>query len=153
MGDHEAMPSSQVKEYYMIEETVIENESVVESKRRLSQYRITATVDARRVSVVEKKLREAFGLQEASIFTVEKDTSPESRADRLAEAAGLVTEALDRIQELQQEMQDWSDSIPENLQDGQKASDVQQTIDDLQDLIDNIEGLDFDNVSFPGMMG
>lgn len=50
-------------------------------------------------------------------------------------------------------MQAWYDSIPQNLQGGTKADEIQDCICQLQDLQANVESLDFSSVEFPGMMG
>jgi hypothetical protein len=121
-------------------------------QRQLSRYEITAIVDAARRPTVEKKLRDAFG-PDAEVFSIEKLKTAESRADRLAEAEDHVGAAHGIVEELEAEMQEWADSIPENVQGGEKASEVQQAIDDLQTLISDMENLDFRSVCFPGMMG
>jgi len=139
------------------EATMVQDQPVTliiedDERKKTPQYEITALVSAARKPSVEKKLREAFG-SEAEIFCVEKVTTPESRADRLDDAGDHVAIAVEIVEELQAEMQGWMDSIPENLQGGDKASEVAQAVDDLQQLIDELQNLDFGSVSFPGMMG
>ena len=74
-----------------------------------------------------------------------------SRAERLAEIKQTVADAASEIESLKDEMQGWYDSIPENLQDGTKANEVQECHDALETLQEELEGIDFDSVDFPGM--
>lgn len=51
-----------------------------------------------------------------------------SRATRYDEAQQLVEEAKTRIEELRDELQDWLDALPVNLQGGTKADELQGAI-------------------------
>lgn len=117
----------------------------------MARYVITTTVEGSRKDSVEKILRTAFKGQEPIVYCVEKQTSPESRTARLQDAAGIVEDAKAVVEELRDEMQEWFDSIPENLQAGAKADEVQEAITALEELQGEMESLSFDNVSFPGM--
>ena len=117
-------------------------------------YTITARVDAARKDSVEKILRTAFKKEEGGepiVFSVEKKTSPESRADRLSEAESMADDARAIVEELKGEMEEWHESIPENLQNGDKANEVQEAIDALEELQSNLENCSFGDVNFPGM--
>lgn len=115
----------------------------------MANYEITLTVEAARKESVEKALVKAFG-KEVPLYSVEKLKSAESRSDRLAEAEGSVEDAKNVVSELKDEMQNWLDSIPENLQQGSKASEVQEALDALESLESDLENVQFD-VNFPGM--
>lgn len=116
----------------------------------MAKYTINLTVDGANVKQVQAKLKEVFSLAEVS--AVKKVKPPaKSRADRLGEAEGQVQEALSIVQELQEEMENWHDSIPENLQSGSKASEVEEAKDALESLASDLENLDFSSVNFPGM--
>jgi len=116
----------------------------------MAQYTMTLTVDAARRESVEKKLRQAFG-EEVPTHSVEKVKTPESRADRLSQAESSCDDARSIVEELRDELQNWLDSMPENLQSGQKAGEIQEAIDALELLQSDLENLDFGSVSFPGM--
>jgi hypothetical protein len=118
----------------------------------VANYKITLHVEGARKESVEKALRKAFG-EDIHPFTVEKVKTAESRGSRLSDAGGLRDEARDIVNELKDEMQEWYDSIPENLQNGDKANEVQEAIDALESLDSELENVDFDSVSFPGMFG
>lgn len=115
----------------------------------MANYEIKLTVEAARRESVEKALVKTFG-KDVPIHSVEKLKTAESRADRLGEAEGSLEDAKSVVSELKDEMQEWFDSIPENLQQGQKASEVQEAIDALESLEGDLENIQFD-VSFPGM--
>ena len=119
----------------------------------MAEYEITLTVEAPRKSAVEKKLQAAFGEdgEEVPIHSIEKVDTPSSRAERLSEAQGLVSEAMEIVSALRDEMEQWYDSIPENLQEGNKALEVQEAQDALDAIHSDLEAIDFDGVSFPGM--
>lgn len=74
-----------------------------------------------------------------------------SRADRLAEAEGKFEDAKSIVQELQEEMQNWYDNMPEGLQGSDKGSQVEEAANALQEIYDNLENCDFDSIEFPGM--
>ena len=125
----------------------------------MARYTITLTVEAAQPASVEKKLRTAFG-EDVPVHTVEKLKTAESRADRLSEASGniesSIEDAKNAVEELKDEMQNWYDSIPENLQSGDKANEVQEAIDALENCSSELDNLDisgcgFDDVSFPSM--
>jgi len=125
----------------------------------MATYEIKLTVEAAQPSSVEKKLRQTFG-EEVPVHTVEKIKTAESRANRLAEASGNLESAIEDakscVEELKDEMQNWYDSIPENLQQGDKANEVQETIDALDNVSSELDNLDasscgFDDVNFPSM--
>ena len=124
-----------------------------EPTKRLSTYTITAEVEASGITSVQKKLREAFNLEESQIFTVEKNGTAESRAERLDMAQDAMGDAQNIVEELITEMEEWRDSIPENLQASQKADDTEECITNLESLLSEIEQVEFGNVEFPGMMG
>lgn len=115
----------------------------------MANYKITLTVDAAKQASVEKKLRECFGA-EIPIHSVLKLKTAESRAERLSEAEGLADESRQIIEELKDEMEQWYDSIPDNLKGGDKASEVETARDALDELQGTLEGLDW-GVDFPGM--
>lgn len=118
----------------------------------MARYVITWTVEAASPASVEKSLRNAFKRdgEVLPVHTVEKVKTAESRADRFSEAEGLADQARQIVEELRDEMEAWKDSIPENLQNGDKANEVQEAYDALETLQGDLENLSWD-VSFPGM--
>jgi hypothetical protein len=74
-----------------------------------------------------------------------------SRAERLSEAENLMQQALSIVEELKDEMQNWYDSMPENLQSSDKGSQVEEATHALEELYGCIEQCDFSSVEFPGM--
>lgn len=56
------------------------------------------------------------------------------------------------VDDLKQELEDWKDNIPENLQDGEKAGEIESAIDELENLSSALEDLDFGSVEFPSAM-
>lgn len=115
----------------------------------MADYIVTLTVDAARLESVQKKLREAFGKD--SEAKVEKIKHATSRADRLSEAESSFEDAKVIVDELKDEIQNWLDGLPENLQNGSKADELNECISELDDLSNNLENCDFSGISFPGM--
>lgn len=70
----------------------------------------------------------------------------------MSEAEDLVAQALSIVEELKEEMENWRDNIPDNLQGGEKYSQVDEACSALEDLASNLEGCDW-SVDFPGMFG
>lgn len=85
-------------------------------------------------------------------LSVEKLELDKSRAKRLAEAQALVESANGIIQELTEEMESWRDGMPENLQGGDKYTEVDTAASVLQDLNSQLDYLYWD-VDFPNAFG
>ena len=119
----------------------------------MAVWKITISGKGVRQATVDKlaeTYREKFG-EDVSISVVDA-SPPESRAERFSDAMSSVSDARSQCEELRDEMQDWYDSIPENLQSGSKAEEVQETIDNLENVIGELEDIEGSDVSFPSMM-
>ncbi len=101
------------------------------------------------VDALVAKVRDKFG--EKVSVSVEDASPPESRADRFSEAVGLISDAVSELEGLRDELQEWKDGMPENLQSGSKAEEIDQAISDLEDIISEGEDLAGRDVTFPGM--
>jgi hypothetical protein len=99
-------------------------------------------------ALIEKHIRAKY--PEASI-SVARHIPPESRADRFDEALSLIEDAKDEAEELRDELQEWRDGLPENLQDGSKADELQCAIDELEQFISMCEDAEGASITFPGM--
>lgn len=112
----------------------------------MARYRISFSVEGKNINGVRSQVEKAFGKDAAA--QVRKEPTVDSRADRLGEAEGTLQDAAQFVEELKDEMQEWYDSIPENSflhLVGLIA------ISALESLHEEIEGVDFGSVSFPGM--
>jgi hypothetical protein len=74
-----------------------------------------------------------------------------SRATRFADAQSKLSEAKSEFEELRDELQNWLDGMPANLQSGQKASELQEAIDNLETIISSCDDAEGTEVEFPGM--
>lgn len=74
-----------------------------------------------------------------------------SRADRFATSQGDVSGAKTEAEELRDELQNWRDNIPENLQDGTKAGELDDAISALDEYIGALEEAEGADVQFPSM--
>lgn len=64
----------------------------------------------------------------------------ESKADRWADAAARAREAMEALQELRDEYQDWLDNLPDNLQNSATADKLNEICNlDLDSACDIIE--------------
>ena len=75
-----------------------------------------------------------------------------SRATRLSETLDM-SEKIADVEQLKEELEEWLDNLPENLQSSNKAEMLQQAIDNLDNIInelENIQELQHD-VEFPSM--
>lgn len=82
---------------------------------------------------------------------VTRDTTGTSRADQLSEAESLVEDAKSIVEGLRDELQEWLDSLPENLQNGSKADELNDAISELDSINEALENVEMSGVSFPGM--
>lgn len=60
-------------------------------------------------------------------------------------------EASSEFQELRDELQNWLDNLPENLQSSNKADMLETAISQLDDAISSLEDVTGIDVEFPGM--
>jgi predicted DNA-binding protein len=74
-----------------------------------------------------------------------------SRSHRFQAAVEKVGMARSDIEELHDELQNWLDNLPENLQSGTKAVALQEAIDNLETVISALEEVEGTDVEFPGM--
>jgi hypothetical protein len=115
----------------------------------MPSYKVTFTVYESNIQTVRKKCAEMFG--ETTAAHIDKINRKQSRADRLAEAEGTCLDAKSEVESLKDELQDWKDGMPENLQSGSKADEIDEAINGLEEIIDALDNIDFSRVSFPGM--
>ena len=75
-----------------------------------------------------------------------------SRADIFQkEVLDKLSKARDSAEELKSELEQWLENMPENLQGGSKADELQEAIDELENCIGSIEEAEGCEVNFPGM--
>ena len=76
-----------------------------------------------------------------------------SRADRLTFALADAADALSEVESLREEIESWKDGLPENLQSGSKADELDECMSQLDAAKDALENAisEGENVSFPGM--
>lgn len=98
--------------------------------------------------IVEKYVKEKY--PDASI-SVQKKEPAKSRGDRFSEAQSLLSEAKSIAEELSSELEEWLGNLPENLQGGSKADEIQSAIDDLETFTSACEEAEGVESMFPGM--
>jgi chromosome segregation ATPase len=76
-----------------------------------------------------------------------------SRSERLDEVMGKIGDAKAELETLRDEMQNWLDSMPENLQESEKAGKIQEAIENLESMISSLDEAEGTSVEFPGMFG
>lgn len=74
-----------------------------------------------------------------------------SRAERLSQAESLFEDAKSQIEDLKSEIEEWKNNLPENLQGGDKASQLEECESALEEIMSNMDNVEFGNVDFPGM--
>ena len=76
----------------------------------------------------------------------------ESRATRLSNAMDLTTN-IDEVNNIKEELEQWLDNMPENLQASMKAGQLEEAIQNLEEIADQLEEIQEmqHNVEFPGM--
>lgn len=120
----------------------------------MARWTVTISGKGIRKDAVEKlakSLQDKYG--EGALVRVENTSPPEGRAERFSKALDLVSEARYEFEQLRDEMQDWYDSIPENLQQGDKAAQVETAREALEECVEEAENLEGKEVEFPSMMG
>lgn len=117
----------------------------------MAMFKVTFMVEASRTDFLVNKLKKMFSEEEIKTQVEKVQKAPSSRAERLSEAESEFESATSTVEELRDEMTEWKDSIPENLQGGNKYSEVEEAESALDDLINEMENIDFSNVSFPSI--
>lgn len=115
----------------------------------MAYYTIKFRVEGSRIEGIKKKVAATFGEKVAAQIT--KDTSVSSRQDRLNAVQSVIEEAASDIEELRDELQEWYDNLPEQFQSGDKGSELEDAIQSLDTLKDELEVVNFSDVSFPSM--
>lgn len=87
------------------------------------------------------------------LFNERSFMSGKSRSKRFDEALGKVSDCVSEFEELRDELQNWLDNLPENLQSSNKADMLNEAISELEDIISNLEDVTSRSVEFPGMYG
>lgn len=132
-------PDPKVKLFKATLSIEIEAESVSIARARVRQCLAEALKKAMPSDLVQRVVRKKYS----------------SRADRLAEAEGYMEDATSIITELKEELEAWRDGLPENLQGGDKASQLEDAIGQLEEAEGNVEQAkdNCSGVEFPGMFG
>jgi hypothetical protein len=64
----------------------------------------------------------------------------ESRSKRWAKAAAAARDALEKLEEIRQEYEEWRDNLPENLQNSALGEKLNTVADlDIQSAIDTVD--------------
>ena len=89
------------------------------------------------------------------VFSLGRDINSmsKSRATRFDEARGLLSTARETFEELKEELDNWLESMPENLRSGGKADLLEESIDKLETMASDIDSIEQEDVEFPTMYG
>ena len=113
------------------------------------EYIVTLRVAASRLKTIEKDAEAAFG---EMLLSVEKDNPATSRSALLAEAEEEVDKARGMVEDLRDGLQNWRDNLPENFQDGAKATELDDAIEALGELAEQLDSQNFNfAIDMPGM--
>ena len=114
-------------------------------------WKVTITGKNLRKASVEKLVAKLQSEFDGASVTCTDATPPESRADRFANALSLVSDAKSEVESLRDELQEWHDGLPDNLQSGSKADELDSAVSELEDLYSLLEDAEGRDVTFPGM--
>ena len=117
----------------------------------MARWKITIQGKAIRKASVEKLAEKLKAEFDGASILVSDDSLPESRSERFGAAMSLVSDGQSECESLRDELQDWKDNLPENLQNGSKADEIEEAISSLENIISELESVSGEDVSFPGM--
>lgn len=125
----------------------------------LHPFQKRAREEAKKLAATQKALEPAKGI---TPVTLNEDELKEvaamskknpSRRERFEQAMGWVSDAVGVIEELKGELEEWRSNLPENLQNGSKAEELDEAIQTLESIYDNLESASNEDVTFPGAFG
>ncbi len=73
----------------------------------------------------------------------------QTRSERFSSAMGLAEDARIQVEELKDELDEWLSNMPENLQGGSKAEEIEEAISALEEVIDCLDQAQGSDVMFP----
>lgn len=117
----------------------------------MARYKLIIWGNNLQQRTVDKLAKSLEELKDGVSVTVVKDDLPTSRQARLDAALSQVEDAASEVGSLRDELQEWYDNLPENLQSGEKADQLQLTVDELDSLVDGLGNIDGSSIEFPGM--
>jgi hypothetical protein len=117
----------------------------------MSRFQIIVEQNRLQLHIAERTAKAAF--PKARWLAVRRDELPTTRFARFEHALNDVSAAQSEAEELRDELQAWLDNLPENLQGGDKADQLQTAIDALEEFIGGCEQASGVEVEFPTMMG
>jgi uncharacterized phage infection (PIP) family protein YhgE len=92
-----------------------------------------------------EKVRTELGATHIEAETIVVFTPEElAAAER---AAGIVDDAKQNAEELSEELQNWLDNLPENLQSGSKAEELEEAISNLEEFTSGLEDADLNDLT------
>ena len=125
----------------------------------MARYKVSFWIfDGKNIETVTRlmvrSVSNAFGVAIGSQTKIEKiEDKPKSHIERFTDATDKISDAASEIGDLRDELQGWRDNLPENLDGSEKASQLDEAIDSLTDMVDNLDESKMAEVDFPGMMG
>lgn len=118
----------------------------------MSRVRIEVTAKGLRMATVEKIVAKLKNELKGCTTDVTSVKVPESRSERLTAALDQVSAAKSDVEGLRDELQEWRDNLPENLQSGSKADELDEAISALEEIANELENAEGQDVNFPSMM-
>lgn len=116
----------------------------IESKRTLTEKQV-----ARLIKIVGDKFdrENVTGQNEKSL--------PTSIQDRVAEVIDRLSGCESDVDEIKSELENWRDSIPENLQNCDKYQSLEQCVSDMDSVISSVQDASssLESIDIPGMFG
>ncbi len=109
---------------------------------------ITVEQKGLRASVLQALLKKQYP---KAIITVRRESEGTSRADRFSQAQSDVCDAKSEAEQLKAELEEWQSNMPENLQEGTKAQEIEEAMEQLDEFISACEDAESVSVDFPGM--
>ncbi len=96
----------------------------------------------------------AFYTDVKRAFDMKEARKRKSRATRLGDALGLVTDARLEVEDLKGEIEEWKENLEgTNFESSMKYEQLEECLDALDELVSNLEECESadGNIEFPGM--
>ncbi len=101
----------------------------------------------------KKELEEIKEFYQKANISFYREVPSITKQDRFNKAMSMISSEKEELETLKEELENWKDNLPEQLVGGDKDSELEEAISQLEEIIDLIDQFDGNIVDFPNAFG